>query len=146
MSLHTIEDLTSCILDFQANMVRVMHRKKTTLVDPDNEPTHAEVLHYIWDSGGLEVAEDETGFIIQWRNLGFESEDIIAEFSEVGVLGLDCLVASNFASSLHRPYRHLMSNGRKVSLKTTQIFPRSGMLLVALTLNLTCAVLPFSLS
>lgn len=91
MSLHTIEDLTSCILDFQANMVRVMHRKKTTLVDPDNEPTHAEVLHYIWDSGGLEVAEDETGFIIQWRNLGFESEDIIAEFSEVGVLGLDCL-------------------------------------------------------
>lgn len=92
MSLHTIEDLTSCILDFQANMVRVMHRKKKTSVDPDNEPIHAEVLHYIWDSGGLEVAEDETGFIIQWRNLGFESEDIIAEFSEVGVLGLDCLV------------------------------------------------------
>jgi len=93
MSLHTIEDLTSSILDFQANMVRVTYRKKTTLVDPENEPTHAEALQSIWGSSGLAVGEDETGFIIQWQNLGFESEDIIAEFSEVGVLGLDCLVS-----------------------------------------------------
>jgi len=93
MSLHTIEDLTSSILDFQANMVRVTYRKKTTLVDSENEPTHAEALQSIWGSSGLAVGEDETGFIIQWRNLGFESEDIIAEFSEVGVLGLDCLVS-----------------------------------------------------
>ncbi|KXN92416.1 Engulfment and cell motility protein 1 [Leucoagaricus sp. SymC.cos] len=91
MSLHTIEDLTSCILDFQANMVRVTYRKKTTLVDPENEPTHAETLAYIWDSGKLEVEEDASGAIIQWRKLGFETEDIIQEFSEVGVLGLDCL-------------------------------------------------------
>ncbi|KAF9454260.1 hypothetical protein P691DRAFT_809803 [Macrolepiota fuliginosa MF-IS2] len=91
MSLHTIEDLTSCILDFQANMVRVTYRKKTTLVDPENEPAHHEALAYIWESSKLEVDEDETGSIVQWRKLGFESEDIVQEFSEVGVLGLDCL-------------------------------------------------------
>jgi engulfment/cell motility protein 1 len=94
MSLHTIEDLTSCILDFQANMVRVTYRKKTTLVDPENEPTHIEALAYIWESNRLEVSEDASGSIIQWRKLGFESEDVVQEFSEVGVLGLDCLVCS----------------------------------------------------
>lgn len=91
MSLHTIEDLTSCILDFQANMVRVTYRKKTTLVDPENEPAHEDTLSYIWHSSKLEVSEDESGSIVQWRKLGFESEDVVAEFSEVGVLGLDCL-------------------------------------------------------
>lgn len=96
MSLHTIEDLTSCILDFQANMVRVTYRKKTTLVDPENEPAHAEALEYIWESSQLEVHEDEMGNIIQWRKLGFETEDIVQEFAEVGVLGLDCLVCFLF--------------------------------------------------
>jgi engulfment/cell motility protein 1 len=96
MSLHTIEDLTSCILDFQANMVRVTYRKKTTLVDPENVPAHNDALSYIWNSGQLEVDEDESGAIVQWRKLGFDSEDIIQEFSEVGVLGLDCLVCLFF--------------------------------------------------
>lgn len=83
-------------------MVRVTYRKKTTLVDPENEPTHAEALQSIWGSSGLAIGEDETGFI-QWRNLGFESEDIIAEFSEVGVLGLDCLVSFPLYFSLVLP-------------------------------------------
>ncbi|KAF7770389.1 hypothetical protein Agabi119p4_6363 [Agaricus bisporus var. burnettii] len=91
MSLHTIEDLTSCILDFQANMVRVTYRKKTTLVDPEHVPAHNDALSYIWNNSQLEVDEDDLGGIVQWRKLGFESEDIVQEFSEVGVLGLDCL-------------------------------------------------------
>ena len=34
MSSHTIEDLTSSILDSHANMVRVVYRLKATAVDP----------------------------------------------------------------------------------------------------------------
>jgi engulfment/cell motility protein 1 len=92
MSSHTIEDLTSCILDFQANMVRVAYRKKTTLVDPDNDPSHADVLDYIWGCAGVEEEIDPQGGLIKWRKLGFESEDLINEFADAGVLGLDCLV------------------------------------------------------
>lgn len=93
MSLHTIEDLTSCILDFQANIIRVTYRKKTTPVDPDNEHSHAEALEYIWESSRLEEDIDEDGHPILWRKLGFETEDIIAEFDNVGELGLECFVS-----------------------------------------------------
>lgn len=92
MSLHTIEDLTSCILDFQANMVRVAYRKKTTFVFPEEDLAHDAALNYIWKRSNLVEEEDETGLPLKWRQLGFDSEDIIQEFSEVGVLGLDCLV------------------------------------------------------
>lgn len=92
MSLHIMEDLTSCILDFQANIVRVTYRKKTTVVDPESEPSHADALEYIWESSKLQEETDEQGSALKWRKLGFESEDMVQEFSEVGVLGLDCLV------------------------------------------------------
>lgn len=92
MSLNTIEDLTSCILDFQANMIRVTYRKKTTLVDPDTDEFHAAALEAIWDSAQLEEDVDPDGYFIRWQKLGFYSEDIVQEFSEVGVLGLECLV------------------------------------------------------
>lgn len=92
MSSHTIEDLTSGILDFQANMVRVTYRKKITLVEPDVEPTHQGALQYIWTCSKLQ--EDRYGDEIRkWRKLGFETEDITHEFREVGVLGLDSLVS-----------------------------------------------------
>lgn len=94
MFSHTIEDLTSCILDYQANMVRMTHRKKTTLVDPEMEPTHAEALNFIWTSSKLrEEPWGEEGEILKWRKLGFDTEDVTQEFSEVGVWGLDCLVS-----------------------------------------------------
>lgn len=87
-----MEDLTSCILDFQANIIRVTYRKKTTLVDPDSEPAHAAGLDYIWESSKLDEETDESGQPLKWRKLGFDTEDMVQEFSEVGVLGLDCLV------------------------------------------------------
>lgn len=93
MSLHTIEDLTSCILDFQANIVRVTNRKKTTLVDPDIEAAHAMALTTIWACSKLEEEIDADGHPLKWRKLGFDTEDIVQEFSEVGVLGLECLVS-----------------------------------------------------
>ncbi|EPQ56801.1 hypothetical protein GLOTRDRAFT_105412 [Gloeophyllum trabeum ATCC 11539] len=91
MSSHTIEDLTSCILDFQANMIRVTYRKKTTLVEPEMEHSHASALKYIWNASKLQEGIDEEGQPLKWRLLGFGSEDITHEFRDAGVLGLDCL-------------------------------------------------------
>lgn len=101
MSLHMIEDLTSCILDFQANIVRVTNRKKTTLVDPDIEEAHAAALTAIWECSKLEEEIDENGHPLKWRKLGFDTEDIVQEFSEVGVLGLECLVSDSQNDSGH---------------------------------------------
>lgn len=97
MSSHTMEDLTSCILDFQANIVRVTHQRKMTPVDPLLEPSHAADLQFIWDSANLEEELGADGHLVKWRKLGFDTEDIEQEFIEVGVLGLDCM--KNFVRS-----------------------------------------------
>ncbi|KAI0923725.1 hypothetical protein AcV5_009196 [Taiwanofungus camphoratus] len=90
MSSHTIEDLTSCILDFQANMIRVTFRKKMTVVEPDMEESHNAIVKYIWSNS--KISEDHDGDdVLKWRKIGFDSEDLTQEFREVGVLGLDCL-------------------------------------------------------
>ncbi|KAK0189031.1 ELMO/CED-12 family-domain-containing protein [Armillaria mellea] len=86
-----VVDLTSCILDFQANIIRVTHRKKTTPVDPQNQPAHDADLRFIWTSSKLEEHIDADNTVVRWRKLGFETEDIEQEFRDVGVLGLHCL-------------------------------------------------------
>lgn len=97
MSSHTIEDLTSCILDFQANIIRVTYRKKTTLVEANVEVSHATALRQIWAASKLtESSSSENWDTVKWRKLGFESEDLTLGFGEVGVLGLDCLVCPYF--------------------------------------------------
>lgn len=87
------EDLSSSILDFQANFVRLTHRRKTTPVEPYFE-AHKNILEFLWTSSKMEVmhssGEDED---VKWRLLGFESEDVGEEFNGVGMLGLDCLVS-----------------------------------------------------
>ncbi|KAF9269164.1 hypothetical protein L218DRAFT_953712 [Marasmius fiardii PR-910] len=88
MSNHTMEELTSCILDFQANMLRVVYRKKITPVEYDN---HIADLDFIWASSRLEEEVDQDNEPLKWRKLGFDSEDIEQEFGDVGVLGLQCL-------------------------------------------------------
>lgn len=93
MSSHTIEDLTSCILDFQSNMVRVTYRRKSTVVEADEEPEHAASLNYIWQNSRVREDFGEDGSILKWRLLGCDTEDLAQEFGEVGVLGLDCLVS-----------------------------------------------------
>lgn len=97
MASHTIEDLSSCILDFQANIIRITHRKKVTMVEPHAEPAHAAALKFIWLSSKLEEERDEDGQILKWRKLGFDTEDVSMGFHDVGVLGLECL--RNFAQS-----------------------------------------------
>ncbi len=97
MSQHTMEDLTSCILDFQANMLRVTYRKKSAHVDLDSHPSHEAYLNYIWSHSKLTEEEDENGQQLKWRKLGFDSEDIEMEFNDVGVLGLECLVRTTYS-------------------------------------------------
>ena len=92
MSSHVVDDLTSCVLDFQANIVRVTYRKKTTLVEPEVELHHEVALQFIWESSQVQQEFDMDGKTLKWRKLGFTSESIMEEFQEVGVLGLDCLV------------------------------------------------------
>ncbi|CAK5267685.1 unnamed protein product [Mycena citricolor] len=91
MSSHTSEDLTSSILDFQANLIRVTYRKKTTMIDPESEPAHAAALKAIWASSHVSEVIDSNGHLMKWRLLGFDSENVEMEFTDVGVLGLECL-------------------------------------------------------
>ena len=45
----------------------------------------------------MDSDDGEEGVMVhKWRLLGFDSEDISNEFAEVGVLGLDCLVGTEF--------------------------------------------------
>jgi engulfment/cell motility protein 1 len=113
MSSHTIEDLTSSILDFQANMVRVVYRRKNTPVVPENGEVQA-VLNMIWrvskvDEMPLELYGSPridpltspqlnghpkvlAALEGRWWKLGFGSDDLRAEFRIGGMLALDCLV------------------------------------------------------
>ena len=96
MSSHVIEDLTSSILDFQANEVRFILRKKTEPVEPYDNTVHYKTLQYIWQSSKVEEEKDTDersgpDATVKWRKLGFRSEDLTHEFHNVGVLGLECL-------------------------------------------------------
>lgn len=122
MSLHTIEDLTSCILDFQANIVRITNRKKTTLVDPEIEDAHAAALMAIWECSKLEEEIDANGHPLRWRKLGFDTEDIIQEFSEVGVLGLECLVSTSYQTRIVGILITLLCFIEKICGKRSRIF------------------------
>lgn len=107
-----MEDLTSSVLEFQANLMSLAYRRKTTPVDPES-PTVKKALDLIWNAGrprpksmslrhhganssragdeySLYEAEDISND--RWVKLGFESENIRSEFARVGLLGLDCLV------------------------------------------------------
>lgn len=113
MSSHTIEDLTSSILDFQANMVRVVYRRKTTQVDPEDDEVQT-VLNTIWRASKVDEMPLEMygspridpltspqlnghpkalpELEGRWWKLGFGSDDLRAEFKLGGMLALDCLV------------------------------------------------------
>jgi hypothetical protein len=113
MSSHTIEDLTSSILDFQANMVRVVYRRKTTPVDAESGEVQA-VLNTIWRASKVDETPPEAygsprldplmsprlnGHRMaisemegRWWKIGLGSDDLRAEFKAGGMLALDCLV------------------------------------------------------
>lgn len=122
MSSHTIEDLTSCILDFQANIIRVTYRKKTTLVEADHVVAHHNALKQIWAASKLEELDDGDGGVYKWRQIGFESEDLSLEFGDSGVLGLDCLVRFFFARRKRLPDIDLYVSQKNFALSDPDMF------------------------
>ena len=89
-------------MDFQANIVRVTYRKKMTMLDPEEDVTHANFLDHIWAATKLDEEVDANGQSLQWRKLGFDTEDIAQEFNEVGVLGIECLVRDHTVVKIYR--------------------------------------------
>ena len=65
MSSHVIEDLTSSILDFQANEARIILRRKYQPVDPIVHIEHFNALRYIWTTSKLEEEEDLLVFDVE---------------------------------------------------------------------------------
>lgn len=100
------DELRSSILDFQANEVRFILRRKLEPVDAMESMDHFNSLRQIWQTSKLEDERigDE---IFKWRKLGFDTEDIGQEFGNVGVLGLDCLVRSNPPPSTQHHDSHI---------------------------------------
>jgi hypothetical protein len=41
----------------------------------------------------MEAESGSTGDMVKWRLLGFETENVVEEFNDVGMLGLDCLAS-----------------------------------------------------
>ncbi|KZT55823.1 hypothetical protein CALCODRAFT_556244 [Calocera cornea HHB12733] len=81
------DDLASSILDFQSNIVRITYRRKTTPVDTNNE-VHREMLNRVLLAADVPAGDGDED---KWARLGFETDDMRAEFSRVGVLGLECM-------------------------------------------------------
>ncbi|KAF8311367.1 hypothetical protein DL93DRAFT_2149672 [Clavulina sp. PMI_390] len=123
MSNASVEELSSSILDFQANMIRLAYRHKISPVDPEMVKVQ-HMLDFIWTASQVDehehvsgksrdISESLPGLHDHWIKIGFNSEHIRAEFARVGMLGLDCLYSfagsdSDFFSKavleqLHRP-------------------------------------------
>ncbi len=124
MSLHNIEDLMTSCMDFQANIVRVTYRKKMTMLDPEEDLTHADFLAHIWAATKLGKEVDANGQSLKWRKLGFDTEDIAQEFNEVGVLGIECLVRDLAVVKQNLSNYLPVFNDRRNLLRVTQIFPK----------------------
>lgn len=112
-----MEDLSSQVMEFQANLTSLAYRRKTTPVDPE-VPSVRDALAAIWSASRIpdtpngtqqargpvvrpaartgtwdpSVFEGSQEPTAKWVKIGFESEDLQSEFSRVGLLGLDCLV------------------------------------------------------
>ncbi|KAG9001483.1 hypothetical protein FRB94_006575 [Tulasnella sp. JGI-2019a] len=116
-----MEDLSSQVMEFQANLISLAYRRKTTSVDPD-VPSVRDTLNVIWiaskipdapsvpqkgrtpiirsnvntsagtwDPAAFDGQSSQGANTGKWVKIGFESEDLQSEFSRVGLLGLDCL-------------------------------------------------------
>ena len=71
--------------------VRRLHACRKTTFDPDNQPSHDELLRRLWQCGfpGVPLAQRVTS---EWVRLGFQGDDPATDFRGMGVLGLHNLV------------------------------------------------------
>lgn len=119
MDSHRGEELSTSILEYQSNVVRVLHRRLRTAVTPTDK-RHVTALTYLWRQASIteEVvppAEDPvavasattptsaatlkrsssagTATKYKWRRLGFTNENVAKDFAATGWLGLECCEA-----------------------------------------------------
>lgn len=57
-----------------------------------NNQVHDYMLRQIWQRSKLEETVDADGQVVKWRQLGFDDEDVVEQFGDVGVLGVECMV------------------------------------------------------
>jgi hypothetical protein len=92
------DELSSSILEYQMNVIRVAHHRMHTAVTSADK-RHIAALSYIWLQARISetTLETEDGGVTKckWRRLGFENENVAKDFARTGWLGLEC--CENFA-------------------------------------------------
>jgi len=91
------DELSSSILEYQMNIIRVAHHRLGTAVTPTDK-RHVSALSYIWlqaKIGEVTMAVEgsngsQTTQKFKWRRLGFENENVAKDFLRTGWLGLEC--------------------------------------------------------
>lgn len=92
------EELTSSILEYQINVIRVAHHRLRTAVTPSDK-RHVSALSFLWLQARIPettTAEGSTQSFggtaqkFKWRRLGFEHENVAKDFVRTGWLGLEC--------------------------------------------------------
>lgn len=86
------DELSSSILEYQINVIRVAHHRLRTAVT-STDKRHVSALSYMWLQSRIsELSVEENGETVKykWRRLGFESENVAKDFIRTGWLGLEC--------------------------------------------------------
>lgn len=114
MESHRSEEISSCILEYQNNVVRVLHRRLRSAVTASDK-RHVAALTFIWRQAKIteEIIqppprEDQNTHMSpnlsgrrlapstvknKWRRLGFANENVAKDFLSTGWLGLECCEA-----------------------------------------------------
>ncbi|KAK0555177.1 hypothetical protein OC846_001057 [Tilletia horrida] len=112
------DELSTSILEYQNNYIRMTRQKLRTAVTPADK-RHVSALSYIWlqaklsdaatfpTSPGDRSSVGTTGTKMKWRKLGFYSENVAKEFAQTGLLGLEC--CESFAKADPEAYAQIVS-------------------------------------
>ncbi|KAE8212868.1 hypothetical protein CF327_g3519 [Tilletia walkeri] len=113
------DELTTSILEYQNNYIRMARQRLRTTVTPADK-RHVSALSYIWlqanlsdtanfppSPGGDRSSMGGGGSKMKWRKLGFFSENVTKEFAQTGLLGLECY--ESFVKSDPEVYAQIIS-------------------------------------
>ncbi|KAK0540293.1 hypothetical protein OC835_000744 [Tilletia horrida] len=137
------DELSTSILEYQNNYIRMTRQRLRTTVTPADK-RHVSALSYIWLQANLSdtanvppspgdrtsIGPGTAGSKMKWRKLGFNSENVAKEFVQAGLLGLECyesfvkadpeVYAQIISEQLNRPEDRRCPFGR-ASIEVTEI-------------------------